>query len=149
ANATVDEAALDKSVKPCDDFYQYACGGWKKATPIPDDEASWYRSFNVISERNEATLRATLEAFAKGERASEPSAKALGDFYTACMDDEGIEKAGLEPLRAELAKIDAVKDTASLTVVLAQLQKEGVEVPFTFTSGQDFKDAKLVVGQLD
>lgn len=149
ASATVDEAALDKTVKPCDDFYQYACGGWKKATSIPDDEDSWYRSFNVIGERNEATLRTTLEAFAKGERANEPSAKALGDFYAACMDEEGIEKAGLEPLRAELAKIDAVKDPASLTLVLAQLQKEGVDVPFTFASGQDFKDATLVVGQLD
>ena len=103
----------------------------------------------MISERNEATLRATLEAFAKGERSGEPAAKALGDFYTACMDEEGIEKAGLEPLRAELAKIDSVKDTASLTVVLAQLQKEGVDVPFAFTSGQDFKDATLVVGQVD
>ncbi len=149
ANVSVDDAALDKGVKPCDDFYQFACGGWKKATPIPDDEASWYRSFNVISERNEATLKSILEAFAKGERASEPSAKALGDFYSACMDEEGIEKAGLEPLRAELAKVDAVKDAASLTVALAQLQKAGVDALFAFSSGQDFKDATLVVGQIE
>jgi putative endopeptidase len=147
--ASVDEAALDKSAKPCDDFYQFACGGWKKATPIPDDEAAWYRSFNVINEHNEATLRSALEAFAKGERASEPSAKALGEFYDACMDEDGIEKADLSPLREELAKIDAAKDSASLTVVFAQLQKDGVDAPFALSSGQDFKDATLVIGQIE
>src|SRR5271154_2182557 len=43
-----DEAAMDRTASPCDDFYTFACGSWMKSTPIPDDESSWVRSFSVI-----------------------------------------------------------------------------------------------------
>src|SRR5262249_29799942 len=94
----VDKTALDTSTQPCDDFYQYACGGWIKATQIPGDEASWTRSFSVIHDRNEEILHQILESFAKGEGASEPYAKALGDYYGSCMDEAGIEKLATKPL---------------------------------------------------
>src|SRR4051812_29214919 len=58
ALASVDEAALDPSAAPCTDLYQYACGGWLKATPIPEDRPAWSRSFDTIMERNETELRA-------------------------------------------------------------------------------------------
>src|SRR5512140_2208127 len=75
----VEKAALDPSASPCDDFYQYACGGWIKTTEIPGDEASWYRSFSVIHDRNEEILHQILEGYAKGEGTSDPYAKAMGD----------------------------------------------------------------------
>src|SRR5262249_22748609 len=62
----VDKSAMDPSVSPCDDFYQYACGSWIQKTPIPGDESGWYRSFSVIEERNEETLHQILESYAKG-----------------------------------------------------------------------------------
>src|SRR4051812_35407941 len=91
---SVDAAALDKSIDPCTDFYEYACGGWIKSTPIPEDRPAWARGFSVLDERNEAALRTTLEQDAAGKK-GEPYAQKLGDFWLACMDEAGIEKAGL------------------------------------------------------
>ncbi|MBX3191946.1 MAG: M13 family metallopeptidase [Labilithrix sp.] len=146
----VDKGALDPSVSPCDDFYQYACGGWIKATEIPADESSWYRSFSVIHERNEEILKGILEAKAKGgaEERDDKYGKVLGDFYASCMDEAGIEKAGTKPLEPWLKAIDDVKDPASLTKALGKLQAEGLGMVFDLGSAQDFNDATQVVGML-
>lgn len=144
--AGVEEAAIDPATSPCDDFYQHACGGWLKATAIPDDEASWYRSFSVIRERNEETLRGILERYAKGEGAGEPYAKALGDFYASCMDEAGIEKADLRPVQPWLDRIAAVKDAKDLQKVMGELQDQGMNMVFDLTAAQDFGDATKVVG---
>src|SRR5580698_5435857 len=53
-----DTALLDRNAAPCDDFYEFACGTWMKSTPIPEDEASWVRSFSVIHEDDQKALRA-------------------------------------------------------------------------------------------
>jgi putative endopeptidase len=149
AKSGVDKAALDPSTPACDDFYQYACGGWIKTTPIPGDEASWYRSFSVIHDRNEEMLHQILESYAKGENASEPYAKALGDFYGSCMDEAAIEKAGTKPLEPWLKSIDGIKDTASLTKLLGRFQSElGTGVVFEQTAAQDFDNATQTVSML-
>jgi putative endopeptidase len=147
-SAGVDRAALDLSAPPCDDFYQYACGGWIKATTIPSDEASWYRSFSVIRERNEETLHAILERYAKGEGKDEPYAKPLGDFFAACMDEAAIEKQGTKPLEPWLKAIDGIKDAASLTKLLGKMQADGLSIVMDFGAAQDFGDATKVVGMI-
>jgi predicted metalloendopeptidase len=149
AKTGVEKAALDPGVPPCDDFYQYACGGWIKATEIPGDEPSWYRSFSVIHERNEEILHQILEGLAKGENASEPYAKALGDFYGSCMDEAGIEKAGTKPLEPLLKAIDGVNTPAALTKLLGRFQSElGTGIVFEQTAAQDFGDATKVIAML-
>jgi endothelin-converting enzyme/putative endopeptidase len=145
----VDRAALDPAVAPCDDFYQFACGGWIKATQIPGDEASWYRSFSVISDRNEEILHQILESYAKGENASDPYAKALGDFYGSCMDEAAIEKLGTKPLEPWLKAIDGVKDPASLAKLLGRFQSElGAGIVFNQDATQDFDNATQTVSML-
>ena len=142
---SVDESALDKGVSPCTDFYEFACGSWSRATPIPADKPSWTRSFDVIQERNENELRAILERYAAGQGKDEPDAKKLGDFYASCVDEAAIEKAGLGALKADFAAIDRIKTAKDLVPVLASLHGREVRAGFDFESQQDFKDATQVI----
>jgi endothelin-converting enzyme/putative endopeptidase len=144
--APVDDGALDRSVAPCDDFYAFACGGWMKKTPIPEDQATWMRSFSVINEKNQMVLRDVLEADAAMAPPGEAYAKELGDLYGACMDEPGIEARGDAPLKEPFARIAAVKDRASLAKELAHLHAMGVGALFAFEAEQDLKDSTQFIG---
>ncbi|MHB8417769.1 MAG: M13 family metallopeptidase [Myxococcales bacterium] len=146
----VDLSIIDKSVSPCDDFFAYACNGWLAKTEIPPDRPLWNRSFSEIDERNLALLRDYLTADAAGRGdPQDPYEDKLGDYWASCMDEAAVEKSGPGELRALLARADEVQDPASLARVLALLQGEGISALFGFGSGQDFRDATQVIGQLD
>ena len=146
----VDESAMDKTVDPCTDFYQYACGSWLKKTPIPDDKSTWGRSFSEIFQRNEALLHDILDKDAKGDSdPADPYAAKVGNFYATCMDEDKAESASLATLKQELAAIDAAKDAKGIAAIVARLHREGANVFFGFGSQQDFKDATQVIGGVD
>jgi endothelin-converting enzyme/putative endopeptidase len=137
----VDANALDRSVSPCDDFYQFACGGWMKNTPIPDDQSKWTRSFSIIAEDNKKALRAILERDAAGDTKGDAYGKQLGDFWASCMDEAGIEQRGAADLKPELKLIDGVRDGKTLANELAHLHQMGVGAAFDVGVEPDAKDS--------
>src|SRR5690348_8911624 len=140
-----DEAALDRSAAPCEDFYQFACGGWMKATPIPEDEANWVRSFSVLHEENQKALRVILTRDAQGDTRGDAYGRELGDFWSSCMDEASLEKRAASDIRPELERIEAVRDAKSLVQELARLHAIGVGVAFGFDSEIDMKNAARMI----
>src|SRR5271168_3773788 len=88
--------AMDKTVDPCTNFYEFSCGNWLKHNPVPSDRSRWGR-FNELADRNNDILRGILEAAEKGGDKRDATDQKIGDFYGACMDEGTINKKGTEP----------------------------------------------------
>jgi endothelin-converting enzyme/putative endopeptidase len=139
---------LDKTVDPCTDFYQYACGNWIKNTEIPPDQSSWV-SFIELDERNQFTMRDILEKVAVATPGRDAVTQKIGDFYSSCMDEKAADTKGTEPLKPELDRIAAVKDKTALIDAIAKLHLRGTRGLFSFYSSPDLHNADMVVGNLD
>ena len=85
--------SMDRSVDPCDNFYEFACGGWAQNNPIPESKSFW-GVYSVLQEENERIVKQLLTG-ASGDSNSTKKAKT---FYDACMDDTTIDKIGAKPL---------------------------------------------------
>ncbi len=141
----LDLTNLDTSCKACDDFYQFATGGWQKKNPIPPAYASW-GNFNILAEQNREVLHTILEDAAKDTNATPGSnEQKIGSYYRSCMDTDKIEAAGIDPIKDELAKINAVTDTKSLMLEIARLQAQGLDAGLQFGSTADTKDSSKTI----
>ena len=121
----LDKSAMDTTVQPGDNFFRYANGNWIKNAKIPDDQSGW-GSFYTLYDNNLKQLRTILdETAAKKDNPKGSATQKVGDFYASGMDTVSIEKAGYEPLKPMLARIDAVKDYKELISLLADAIKEG------------------------
>ena len=143
-----DIRTLDRSVSACDDFYQFACGGWLKQAEIPADRSRWGR-FSELGARNETTLHEILEEVSKDDPKRDPVNRQIGDAYAACMDDAGIEKLGLAPIKPELDRIAALAGTDAIPALTGELHKIGVNVLFGFGAEQDFKVPNQILAIAD
>ncbi len=143
----LDLGAIDKTADPCVDFYQYACGNWLKQNPIPPDKATWGR-FDELEERNLHQLRQIAEDSAAHQDRSAIDQK-IGAFFASCMDEAGIEKRGLDPLRSGLDRIAKIKSKSELTAGIAWLHQHRAEPLFAFHVSPDLIKSTVYLAELD
>ena len=135
----IDPVNLDTAVKPCEDFYAFANGGWLKSHSIPADKAR-YGGFEELIDRNRAILKQILdETSAKTSWPQGSIQQKVGDFYASGVNEAAIEQRGLAPLKPVLATIEGLKDAKQLPVLLAKLHTQGLPGGFGFSVRQDAK----------
>src|SRR5215469_9060662 len=147
---SLDLTSMDKSIDPCVDFYQYACGGWQKKNPIPPDQTSW-AVYGKLYVDNLNFLRGILQQAASQKSSADPVTREIGDFYGACMDEATIEKRRLNAIKPDLDVIPGLKSVHDLAPVVAQLELKipNTSVIFDTRSIQDPDDSEQQIGNFD
>ena len=140
----VDIANMDQSVKPGDDFNQYANGGWIKNNPVPDDKTQ-YGSFTVLYDANQIKLQELVLESAESSAPAGSIAQKIGDFYNSGMDTTTIESRGMQPIEASLAQVDALSSNNQLLPFIAEVHKKGGHTLFYFFGSQDDQNSSMVI----
>jgi len=121
AAAPIDQNAsmqdMDRSIKPGDDFYRYANGGWLKTATIPAGQSS-FDTRAILTEKTSQRVRNLIQDAAAAQSVRSSIAQKVGDYYASFMDEGGIEAKGLAPLANEMAAISAITNKASLSAYL-------------------------------
>jgi len=138
---------LDDQYNPCNDFAEYVNAKWNKANPIPADQSTW-GAFGILHERSMQQQKQILETAAQGakdHKGNELEQK-LGNLYAAGLDTATIDKLGYDPIKPQLAAIDALKTPADIADFINTSYDNGDSYVFDFGSGADFKDATKQIG---
>jgi len=146
----IDLKGMDLSVRPQDDYYEYANGTWLKETEIPREEIGW-GSYMTLRKKALEQSRAIVEAFASSDTNNQVAGKKgteqkkIGDYYAAWLNEALIAEKGMDPLAAEWNAISALSSHDEVAGFFGDLNAMGVDGPFNFYVGQDDKDSTQYV----
>jgi putative endopeptidase len=144
----IDRDNMNFSVKPGDDFMEYANGPWIRKNPIPAKETRW-GSFNQLRDFNINAVKTILEDLRGTNAAPGSIERRVADFYSAAMDSVTIEKLGYTPIQADLQHIAGLKFKSQIVTEIARMRSTGAGSPlFSFYIGQDRKNVEKMVPQL-
>ncbi len=143
----IDPADMDLSIKPGDDFDNYANGGWKAKNPIPA-EKSRYGSFDQVSDLAEKQVKSLVEDLAAKPEEKGTIQQKIADFFNTGMDTVKIEEQGLKPIQPYLDAIDQMATIQDVQKMIAKLHAENISPLFDFSSGADEKNSGMVITYL-
>ncbi len=139
-----DTKGMNTKVAPGASFYEFANGTWLATTKIPEDKSN-YGMFTALGDRSDDRTKEIIV----GAKASDgPEAKKVADYYASFMDEAAIEAKGLEPIKADLAKIAAIKDQKALVAAFADNSRHLRKSPFFTLVGQDDKDPETHIANI-
>lgn len=147
-SAGFDLGNLDTTVRPNDNFFRYANGGWVDHNPIPAELPRWGR-FLELNENNLKTCDQIMRDATGATAPKSSDLQKIGDFYASGMDEAAIEAAGLTPLTPELDRIQGIGSLTDLQNEVMRLHEFGVNALFGIGSTQDAKDTTQVIGEVD
>jgi putative endopeptidase len=140
AQSGIDFVGLDKTVKPVDDLFQYANGGWIKSHPIPPDYSAWGID-QQLHEQNLTWLREIVDGLEKQAGTLDDNARKLRDFYLTATDAGKLNGDGVDPLKDELARIDKTQNADDLVALIAHHHLLGIDSAFSFEISPDEKQS--------
>ena len=134
----IDLEAINPAVKPCDNFYQYACGSWLQALQLPADKSTYYHQSTALDDQTSQFMRKLLE--------TAPVGSPLQKFFSNCMDSTDAQANSL--MSENFKFIRGIKTPADLALSVAHLHRIGTNLFFSLSPAQNLKDATKVVGSL-
>ena len=135
----IDTEAMDKSVRPGDDFFMFMNGAWIEETEIPADKASYGIGY-ILHEESQEQVKTIIEEAAAGDFATGSDEQKVGDLYASFMDIETRNRLGAMPLNPEIEKIEELRNHGELAVYFAEANRLGINTPFALAQYVDFKD---------
>ena len=129
-NSGIELSNLDTTIRPHQDFYQYACGGWMRTHPLTGEYAR-FGSFDFLAENNRKQLKALITDIARKKSNQGSVEQKIADLYNLAMDSAKLNLDGFSPIQPTLKKIGLIKSTSELSTLLPELLMMGVDPYFS------------------
>lgn len=143
APTAIDVSWIDSTVDPCDNFYDYAIGNWKKDNPIPETESRWY-AMNILFEENRERLISIIDELIEDKHLKPGSEEQqIRDLFLSGIDSIGRAKAGISAIEPLLQQVDAAGTHGDIMALFGSLAALQVSTPLSFSIGADRQNSAM------